>query len=161
DDFRFTYFRPVTQAVLRAEYALFGGRALGYRLVGLALYCLGVWLVMALYRQWTGDETIARWAAVAFTVASSNAIPATFIAAQCDLLAMIGSVAAVLCASHFIRTGRIAWLALAVPIFAAGLLSKEAGIPASVLPMCFVIALWPAASSDERRAYLRRGFVAT
>lgn len=149
DDLRFTYFRPLSQTVLYAEYRLFGESAMGYRLVSLALYVSAVLLALSLYRAMTGDEQLSRWAALLFAVASSNAVPVVFIAAQCDVLALVLCLAAMRTGWRFIDKGGQGWAVTATLLYAAALLSKEAAVPAAVLPIGMA---WLLKRGDARRA---------
>lgn len=161
DDFRFAYFRPFTEAFIAAEYRAFGPHALGFRITGLMLYVLGLFLALALYREWAGDGPLARWAAVLFALAHFNVIPAVFVAAQCDLLALVCCVGVVLCASRFARRGAAAWLMGALVLFALGLLSKEVSVAAAVLPIGGMIAARRASDAGVRGAIIRRSLLAT
>lgn len=161
DDLRFSYFRPVTEAFLYAEYRLFGRSALGYRAAGLALYALGCWAALALYRAWCGEELLARWAALLFTVATCNGVPVVFIAAQCDLLAMLLSLTTLLCLTRFSQGRGVAWLACGALAYAAALMSKEAAVPVCVLPIGYALVRWSATPLDQRRGLMRRAALAT
>ncbi|MEE8169345.1 MAG: glycosyltransferase family 39 protein, partial [Phycisphaerae bacterium] len=161
DNLRFAYFRPLSERFLWAQYQIFGQHPLGYRLVSLGLYVLGLWLVLSLYRQWIQDETVARWAAVLFAVASCNAIPVAFVASQCDLLALIACLSTLLCITRFARGGSPGWLVLAMPIYSAGLLSKEASIAAALLPLGLLWIAGRSQSFGRPCVSTRRVFLAT
>jgi len=160
DDLRFSYFRPLTEAVIHAEFRLFGLNPLGYRLTGLLIYLLGTWAVLSLYRAWCGDELLARWSALLFTVAICNGVPVVFIAAQCDLLAMLLSITALLCATRFMRGGSAAWLALGTAVYAGALTSKEASVPVAMLPIGYYLVRRASAAAAERRPLLLRSAAA-
>ncbi len=138
DDFRFIYFRPVTQAFMTAEYRLFGNRPLGYHIVSFLLLLVGVRMALALYRQWTGMETWSRWATLCFAVAGCNAIPVAFIAAQCDLIAMVLCLASALLATQYMSRGDVLGTLAGIGALlahAAAIMSKEVAIAGAALPM--------------------------
>jgi hypothetical protein len=161
ENFRFTYFRPLTERFLYTEYLVFGRHVIGYRATGLALYVLGVWMVLAIYRAWLGDEHLARFAVLIFAVAACNAVPVAFIAAQCDLLAFLAVTSAVLCATRLVMGGTWAWLLPAVAAYGAGLASKEATLPAAILPAVMLVALWRRCDPADRRHMLIRAAAVT
>lgn len=125
DDLRFGYQRPLAEASLYVDYCLWKDSAAGQRLTNIILYAASVLMVLSLFRSMHGGERRARWAALIFAVASSHAIPVVFIAARCDLLALIGTLGCVLLGLRFVRTGQWAWAAGSVACYAAALLSKE------------------------------------
>ncbi|HKQ48404.1 MAG TPA: hypothetical protein VJZ71_10075 [Phycisphaerae bacterium] len=136
DSFKYKHFRPLSERFLYAEYLLFGDRPLGFRLVGIALYVVGVLLVLQLFRLLGRDERLARWGALIFTVASCHAIPIVFISAHCDIVALILSVAAALLASRYLYDGSLAALIGSLLLLVAGLFSKEAVLPLILWPIC-------------------------
>lgn len=135
DEMRFRYLRPMSNAVLYAQYKLFGKNPLGYRACSLLLYILCVWSVLGLCRAWLDDEIMARTAALIFTVASFNAVPATFIAAQCDLLALLFTVATMAAVTRFVRGGGPGFFIVAMLAYAAAIGSKEGAVAACVVPL--------------------------
>jgi|CXWL01.1.fsa_nt_gi hypothetical protein len=151
EDLRYRHLRPLTEWMLYGEYRLFGDHALGFRIVGLSMYVIGVWLVLALLRLVGRDERIARWGSLIFAVGAAHAVPVVFISAQCDLLALVLALAAILLAGRFIAVGRFAALFWASLIFAAGLFSKEAVFPCAALPACMAFC-FPQDRVARRRA---------
>lgn len=140
DGMYYAYLRPVTERVLYAQYLAFGRNPLGYRLVSLGMYFTGLCLALSLFRRWGMREEAARWATLLFAVASSNTLPVIFIASQCDLLALIGVLAALLAASRYTGGGSIAWFFAAISAYGASLFCKEAAVPAAVLPVLSVLS---------------------
>ena len=140
DELRFNYFRPLTECLIGLEYRWFGERPIGYRLVGLGLYLAGVMAVWRLFHEWLADQRVARWATLAFAVAASNAVPVVFIAAQCDLLAMVLTVAAILWAGRYVRSGAISSAMFAALLFGGAVLAKEVSVAACLLPLCAALA---------------------
>lgn len=136
DDLKYKHFRPLSERLLYGEYLLFGDRPIGFRLVGIALYIAGVLLVLQLFRLLGGDERLARWGALIFTVASCHAIPIVFISAHCDILALVLSVAAALLTARYLLDGSLAALVGSLLFLVAGLFSKEAVLPLILWPAC-------------------------
>ncbi|MCK6485490.1 MAG: glycosyltransferase family 39 protein [Phycisphaerae bacterium] len=135
DDMRFRYLRPVSDVVLYGQFKVFGRNPIGYRAFSLLLYVLCVWSVLGLCRAWLDDEVMARTAALVFAVASFNAVPATFIAAQCDLLALLFTVATMAAVTRFVRGGGAGCLLMALIAYAAALGAKEGAVAACVVPL--------------------------
>jgi hypothetical protein len=137
EDLRYRHLRPVSEWFLYAEYRVFGDRALGFRLVGLGLYAVGVLLALAMFRLVGGDEVLARWAALVFAVAAGHVVPVFFISNHCDLVALLLAATAMLSLGRFVRDGRRGLLVLGLAAFILGLSAKESVVPAAVLPLCF------------------------
>ncbi|MFO0974576.1 MAG: hypothetical protein U1A27_14220 [Phycisphaerae bacterium] len=150
---RYRFFRPLSQFELYGNWLLFGDHAAGYRVVSVAWYVLGVWLVLALFRLFS-IETTARWAALVFALAGGHAIPVIFPAARCDLLALVASAAAAVCAGRFLRSGGPLHLAATLACQAAGMGCKEVTVALAVVPALLFFALRPAAV--DARALRRR-----
>lgn len=125
DDLRFGYRRPLAEASLYLDYCLWGDSAPGQRMTNIVLYAASVLLVLALFRSMRVGERRARWAALIFAVASSHAVPLIFVAARCDLLALVGTLGCVLLGLQFVRTGAWQWAAASLACYGAALLSKE------------------------------------
>jgi len=138
DDVRYRHLRPLAEAAILAEYRLFGETPLLYRAVTVAVYALGVRLVLAFYRLLGGKERRARWGALAFAVAASHTIPVLFLSAQGDVISLVLTAGAMLGAARFIRDRAMWGLVLAVVCYSLGLGVKEAVLPVAVLPVALV-----------------------
>lgn len=125
DDLRFGYQRPLAEASLYLDYCLWKDSPVGQRLTNIILYAASVLLVLALFRAVHVGERRARWAALIFAVASSHAIPVVFIAARCDLLALVGTLGCILLGLRFVRSGNPAWALASIACYVGALLSKE------------------------------------
>lgn len=132
DHLRFAYKRPLTEWMLYGEYLLWGDRVALSRLVGIALYLASVMLLLSLMRMVQPDERLARWAALLFAIASSHAIPVTFVAARCDLLSLMMTLGCVKLGLRHAATGAMPLAVASAGCFIAALLSKEASLPAFV-----------------------------
>lgn len=142
DDLRYQHWRPVSEAVLYAQFATWGRSPLGYRVVGLALYALGVLSVLAFFRIISRDEKLARWATLVFAVMAGHAIPAVFISAQSDVLALSLIAGCLALAASFVRSGGWPSIAVCVVLYALALGTKEACLPVCVLPALFSMMPW-------------------
>ncbi len=161
DDLHFAYFRPLTERFLYLEFLAFGREPMGYHVASVALFSIGVCLVFTLLRRWGIAELTARWAALLFAVSSCNIMPLTFVASQCDMLALLGVLTALLAATNFAEGRGLVWLLLGVVCYAAALISKEAAVPAAVLPALMLVARSSEPRSLERLSHMRRTIVVT
>ncbi|MCG8408485.1 MAG: hypothetical protein MI923_25065 [Phycisphaerales bacterium] len=150
DDLRYQHWRPVTERSLYAQYMIFGARPFGYRLVSLLLYSAGVCLVLALFRVLGRDERLARWSALVFAVMAGHTIPVVFISAQSDVWALVLCSGAMLAAAYFVRDGRWWYLVVSAFLYLTSLGSKEACLPAAVLPACFALLTWDRSGASRR-----------
>ena len=139
DDVRFEYHRPLAEASLYLDYLIWRDSAAGQRLTNVLLYLGSVLLALALFRAMSGDEARARWAALAFAVAACHAIPVLFIAARCDLLALIATLGCMLLGLRFVRAGGWGVAAASAGCYILGLLSKEITWPGFA---AFAILAW-------------------
>jgi hypothetical protein len=150
DDLYFAYYRPLAERCLYLEFLAFGRVTIGYHVVSVALFAIGVCLVLSLFRRWGVEEPIARWAALFFAVSACNTIPVTFVASQCDALALAALVTALMAATNYAEGRGLGWLLLGMVGYAAAILCKEAAVPACVLPL--LLFLVPTAGSHGVRA---------
>ncbi|RIK64259.1 MAG: hypothetical protein DCC65_14680 [Planctomycetota bacterium] len=135
DELKYQHMRPLAEWMLYAEYRVFGARPIGYRLVSLGLYGLGVVLVLRLMRVVCAEERTARLAGLVFAVAASHAIPVMFVSSQGDVAALVCAVGGALAAEGFLRRGGAARLAGFLLFFSAGLGLKEAMLPVAAAPL--------------------------
>jgi len=156
DRLRFEYQRPLTEWSLYAGYRIFPTSPAAQRAIGIAIYLACVLGVLELFRAVGAAERVARWAALIFAVASCHAVPVVFIAARCDLLALLATIGCVLCGLRFGENGRTHWSALCLLCYAAGLLSKEAAFPSCVAFLCAAWAANLKMPESARRDHLGR-----
>lgn len=164
EELRYRHLRPVSEWVLYGEYVLFGERAALFRIVGLLIYAVGVRIVLALLRLILEDERTARWGALIFAVTSGHAIPVVFVSAHCDVIALVLSSAAMLLAGQYAARGGAWRVIVGLLLFVGSLFSKEAALPAAVLPLCFCIVFRDRAGAMRRAlitggVYLAAGIV--
>jgi len=154
DDVRYQHMRPLAERLLYWEYVLFSGHPLGYRLTSLGLYTAGALIVLRLFRQIGGDERLARWAALAFTVALGRAVPVVFISMQCDLLSLVLVALAALSGGRFVMSGGAWRAAAATAIFTLALGAKESALPAAIWPLCVYLVARERPGAGRRAAVL-------
>jgi len=137
DGLKYRHLRPTASWMLYGEYVLFGERAMGFRAVGVALYAVGVVLLLHVFRLASGDERVARWAALVFALAASHVIPVVFISAHCDLIALVAAGGVLVLTGNFVRRDGALRLVGAAVLLLIGLGAKEAMLPVTIAP-----ALW-------------------
>ncbi len=150
DDLHYLHMRPVSEWFLYGQYLLFGRQALAFRLVGLALYAVGVVLVFRIFRLVGGDERVARWAALLFAVAAAHAVPVVFVSNHCDVIALALTAGAVLGFGRFIRDGAAGGLAMGAALFGLALCAKEAALPALGAVACLWLTFRRRPGSNRR-----------
>lgn len=128
-------YRPVTLTSFAAEFALFGWQPLGYHLNNLLLHLLVTLLSWSLFRRFAGAST-ALWGAAVFAVLPGHSEAVLAIVGRADLLATVGSLAALL-----VWTGADGWRRTLGGgcCFALALLSKE---QAAVVPALLLCVGW-------------------
>ena len=159
DDLRYKHLRSVSEYYLYGEFLVFGDRALGYRLVGVALYAFGVLLVLRLFRLMSGDERLSRWGALVFSVAACHVIPVIFVSSHCDVIALVFACGSLLLAGQFAQRGGSWRLGLALLGYGMGLFSKEAVLPVAALPLCLWIVFRGVPGAGRRTAISTTCFV--
>ena len=119
----FGFFRPLTQASLATDAALFGHSAVGYRVVNLGLHAsvLGVAFVVA--RMVLPSEAAAAAAVLAFALTpKAHPIAVLWISARGELLMALLSLACVASWIKWTRAGGRRWLATSACCYLAVLL---------------------------------------
>ncbi len=130
DDVRAQLLRPVAEWSLYLDYLIFGkGSPVGFHATQFLTFVLSAWMVLSLFRTVQPNEARARWGALLFTMAASNAITVVFISARCDLLAVMFTLIAMLCGLRFARYGELMWVPIALAATLLALFSKEASAP--------------------------------
>lgn len=138
-------YRPFTLAMFAVELSIFGKGAffghlfnvLWYGLTGLVFYLLASGLFS--YR-W--NKTMSSWlafaAAALFIAHPLHTEAVANIKGRDEIMALLGSLAALYFSLRSFRTGQIAWEALAVGCFLVGIFSKENAITfLAIVPLTF------------------------
>lgn len=154
-DVRYGHWRPVAERLLYWQYTQFGRNPLGYRIVNLALYTLGVLLVLALFRRLSADERLARWGALAFAVFTAHTIPVIFISAQADPLSLVLVALGLLAALDFCERTRVFSAILASACFVLALGTKESCLLMIAAPILFVFFCRGTEPESRRERLLR------
>jgi len=138
----FGFFRPLTQASLAADAALFGHSAAGYRVVNLGLHAGVLAAAFVVARMVLPSEAGAAAAALAFALTpKAHPIAVLWISARGEILMTLFSLACVASWIKWTREGGHQWLAMSACCYVLALLSKETPI---LLPV--VLFLSPGAS---------------
>ena len=159
-DWKIRFLRPLASLYLLGQHAVFGEWALGYHLVGLAVFGVLLVLVHGLYRTLGLSEAAARIGTLLFAVCDSVVLPVGWPANQNSLLAAVFSVASFrLVVRGSPSAGRLA-AGLLLAVAAAG--SKESGSVALVLAVLVLFArsMDPAQSGPSQARRLRAAGVA-
>ena len=158
DGWKVRFLRPLSSLYLWGQHALFGEWALGYHLVGLALFGVLLVLLHGLYRALGLSPTAARIGTLLFAVFDSAVLPAGWMANHNTLLATVFSVASfrVLC-SGAPTFGRL-YAGLLLALAAAA--SKESGGVTLVLAVLVLLARARESEPADRRRFGAAALVA-
>lgn len=129
EDFKLSFWRPVSNMTHRLDYALWPESAQLMHLQSILWYGAWTLCVSLLYRRLIPTAWVAGLAALIFAIDDAHSLPACWIAARTTLIA--GFFAVVCLLLHDTWTRRSAawpWAPLAAFAFALALLSKEAAI---------------------------------
>lgn len=132
---RIDYFRPLAERIIHAEWALFKGNPVGYRITNLIWFALGLLAVNHLFFRVGQDKLRAGLATFLVGVSQSAALPVTWISNSTDLFVLLAVSVSAVAYWKTIREGRLVWMAPAVIAFAAALLCKEVAIA-----LAFIVA---------------------
>jgi hypothetical protein len=125
----FGFFRPLTQASLAADAALFGHSAVGYRVVNLGLHASVLGVAFMVARMVLPSEAAAAAAVLAFALTpKAHPIAVLWISARGELLMALLSLACVASWIKWTRAGGRRWLATSACCYVLALLSKETPI---------------------------------
>ena len=138
------YYRPMFLIWLRVNYALFGLHALYWHAASIALHLLATWLVFVAGKELLellGWETsparmTAVLAALVFALHPVHGEAVAWLSASSELLLAVFCQGSIACYSKA-RRGRnsLSWMAAAIALFAAGLLTKETALMLLVVVM--------------------------
>jgi hypothetical protein len=133
----FGFYRPLTQASLAADAAIYGDAAVGFRATNLALHAAVIALAFALGRLVAGSSLVGGIAALAFALTpKAHPIAVLWVSARGELLMAIFSLAAVASWIVWTRGGGGSWLVAAVGAYVLALFSKESAV---LLPAVLVV----------------------
>ena len=146
-------FRPLRTLAYALEFVAFGGRAWGYHLVSILLHSLGAvmvgWLTTLLFRR-GGWLAAAVW--LLHPALSENAL---YLAAQGNLLCLLGCVGSACCFVRWLESGSTRWRVASLLLGAGAMLAYEFG---ALLPLLLLLieALWRSLGRPLRASTVRR-----
>ena len=146
-DLKIEFFQFLTVQTHVLDYALWPDSPWLMHLHSLLWMAALVLLVGLLYRRILGPGWVAGLAVLLFAVEDAHASPAGWICNRNVLLAAAFGVACLVAHDRWARDRRWRWYAVALALWTASLLSKEAGIATSALVFAYVVWLqndsWP------------------
>jgi hypothetical protein len=136
-------WHPLTWLSLQADVSLFGVNAHRMHLTSVLLHAGAVAFLARALQQLTGARWRSLVAAIIFGVHPLRVESVAWISERKDVLAMFFGMATLWAYARWAREGRRAFYALALVLFALGLLAKPSlvTVPAALL----LVDLWPAA----------------
>ncbi len=152
------FYRPLSELVWWTGVQLWGGAALGYHLLNLAIHILNSLLVCSLAARLAGNRYAAFTAGLIFAVHPIHVEPVVWAACLPDLLSAGLSLLSLLMLESYLRArsrrGRGLSLFAALAAFGLALFSKESS---AALPGVVVLRLVLASNSVTRRRALGVG----
>jgi len=143
------YYRPLFLLMLRANYALFAGRPLGWHLFAIGMHVLVTWLVYLVVRKMTGQFTTAWLAALIFGVHPIHHEVVAWVSGTTESLFAVLFLLAFFAYLKSLEGSKTIWMSLSCALYALALLSKETAI---VLPALVFAYAWIAAGTAENES---------
>lgn len=144
------YYRPLFLLWFRLNHALFGVKPEGWHITTVLCHVAATYLVFALVRRLTADRVAAFGAAVLFALHPVHMESVAWVSGVTDPLLALFFIGSFLAYLRSRETHRKRWMALALVLFALGLLEKETAIV--LCPLVFVFAwLYPEARAGIAR----------
>lgn len=146
-------FRPLRTLGYALQFGVFGGSAWGYHLVSILLHALGAltvgWLTTLLFHR-------GGWlAATVWLVHPALSENVLYLAAQGNLLCLLGCVGSACCFVRWLEDGRLRWRVASLLLGAAAMLAYEFGALLPVLLLLLEVG-WRALGRPLRASALRR-----
>ena len=132
------YYRPLFLVWFRLNHALFGLRPPGWHFTTVLCHVISTYLVFVLLDRLSGKRGIALTGAVLFALHPVHIESVAWVSGVTDPLVTIFIVGSFLAYLRFHAGGGRPWMALALVLFAAGLLEKETAIVLG--PLVFLYA---------------------
>lgn len=140
------YYRPLFLLLLRANYAVFAQREIGWHLVAVLMHLTVTWLTYVLVRKMTGQFTIAWLTALIFGVHPIHHEVIAWVSGTTESLFAILFLLAFLAYLQSQVGAKALWMTLSCVSYALALLSKETAI---VLPVLVFAHGWIGFSPTE------------
>jgi hypothetical protein len=147
--------RPFAALSMMSDAKLFGGAAIGYRLVNLALHVIATMLVVRLaWRYAAGSVTAVAVAGLVFALHPAHAEPVAWVTGRVDTIATAAALLFWLAAELYAERGNRWHLGVALVAFFLGMFSKELCMFA---PGLLVLRWGWIELRVERAVWVRRG----
>jgi hypothetical protein len=140
------YYRPLFLLWLRANYAVFGLREMGWHLTAVLLHVLVTWLVYRVAKRLTGQFTVAWLVALIFGVHPIHHEVVAWVSGTTESLFAAMFLAAFLAYSKSLDSSKTKWMLVSAAVYGLALLCKETAI---VLPALVFAGEWIAGSSQD------------
>lgn len=129
-DLRAGFWRPITSATHWLDYQLWPDSPVPMHAHSILWFAAMVFVAALLHRRMMGATVIAGLAALLYAIDDARGMPVGFLANRNALIAGFFGICAIIAHDRWRRGGRRLHALLAPVLFAAGLLSAEAGIGA-------------------------------
>ena len=143
-------YRPLTTLTFALNHELGGLEPAGYHSVNVLLHALVSWLLFLVARRIGLDDKAAVLSAILFCVLPIHSEAVAWIVGRAELLAAATYLTAILALLTYRERGKAVWLAVAVFMMAAGLLSKENVVTLLAVPAATALC-FPAPPAARRR----------
>ncbi len=140
------YYRPLFLLWIRANYAVFGLREMGWHLTAVLLHVLVTWLVYCLVKKLTGRFTVAWLTAMIFGVHPIHHEVVAWVSGTTESLFAAIFLAAFLAYLKSLESSKTIWMTVSAVLYGLALLCKETAI---VLPVLVFASEWIAGSSQD------------
>ncbi len=138
DQFKLSYYRPLTLLTFAADYQLWGLNPAGYRLVNILLHLINAWLIYRLVARLFKKQELGFLAALIFCILPIHEGTVNHIIGRCDLLQTFFLLCASLTFVTYLQRRSMGYFALCLACYLAAILSREVGIifPFMALVIC-------------------------
>ncbi len=133
-----SYYRPLFLVWFRLNYILFETSPAGWHFTNLLVHLAVIWMLFLLIRRWTGDATLAGWAALLFSVHPAHLEAVAWISAAPEALFTLAGLSAVYLYLRYLEDEKAVLLPASAGLYAIALFTKETAI-----------ALWPVIAACE------------
>jgi hypothetical protein len=140
------YYRPLFLLWIRANYAVFGLREMGWHVTAVLLHVLVTWLVYCIVNKLTGRFTVAWLTALIFGVHPIHHEVVAWVSGTTESLFAAMFLAAFLAYLNSLESSQKIWMTVSAIFYGLALLCKETAI---VLPALVFAAEWIAGSSQD------------
>jgi len=130
-------FRPLLLISYALNYAWDGDNPVGYHLVNVLLHGVNSILVFLFISFIAEDRRLGWWTALFFAATPLNSEAVNYVSSRSELLMAVFYLCTCLCYVKYGKTGKRAWLAVAVSMGGLALLTKAVAVTlVGALPLC-------------------------